>query len=45
MPHITVREGVRGREFIFRHNGKLYAFKTRAEAEIRYNEMNGMGLF
>ena len=43
--HIMERDGVRGKEFVFRVCGQLYVFKTREEAEIKYLELTGGSLF
>ena len=42
---ITSRNSVRGREFIFRFNDRLYVFKTKKEAEVKLMELQGGSLF
>ena len=42
---IMVRETTKGREYIFRWNGKLFAFKSKEEAEIKLRELKGESLF
>lgn len=42
---ITSRNSVKGREFIFRYNDKLYVFKNKKEAEIKLMELQSGSLF
>ena len=42
---IVTRESVHGTEFLFRFNGVLYVFKSKAEAEIKLAELKGETLF
>lgn len=42
---ITSRNSVRGREFIFRFNDRLYVFKTKKEAEVKLMELQSGSLF
>lgn len=45
MMGICERESVRGKEYIFRHNGQLYVFKSKIQAEIEYLKLTGGSLF
>lgn len=45
MATIVKREGVNGIEWMFRHNGQLYVFKTKAEAEIEFDKVVNGSLF
>lgn len=45
MPDIITRKTTYGTEWMFRHNGKLYVFKTKAEAEIEYTKLVNGSLF
>ena len=42
---ITVRDSVRGKEYIFRHDGKLYVFKSKNEAHSEYERLVNGSLF
>lgn len=42
---ITTRESVKGKEYIFRWNGKIIVSKSRKEAEIKYAELSKQALF
>ena len=42
---ICERESVRGKEYIFRHNGQLYVFRDKIKAELEFLRLNGGCLF
>lgn len=42
---IAVRDSVRGKEYIFRHDGKLYVFKSKNEAQNEYERLVNGSLF
>lgn len=42
---VLERDGVHGKEYIFRLDGQLFVFKTREEAEIKLLELTGGSLF
>lgn len=42
---VLEREGVHGKEYMFRLDGQLFVFKNREEAEIKLLELTGGSLF
>ena len=45
MQNIVSRDGVHGVEWIFRHNGTLYVFKSKKAAEVEYQRLVNGSLF
>ena len=45
MIKISTRDTTHGKEYIFRHNNKLYVFKTKQAAEIKLKEIQNGSLF
>lgn len=45
MPNIVSRDGAHGVEWMFRHNGNLYVFKSKKEAEVEYQRLVNGSLF
>lgn len=45
MTEITTRNTTRGKEYIFRYNGKLYACKTKQEAQVKLQQLANGDLF
>lgn len=42
---VLERDGVHGKEYIFRLDGNLYVFKSKKEAEVEYQRLVNGSLF